>query len=52
MVRAFCRSHEYTFNEQSKMVTALTDRRHFRESHVTDGEPEKIKKSLQKIKID
>ena len=24
MARAFCRPHAYTFNEQSKMATALT----------------------------
>ena len=50
MVRAFCRPHAYTFNEQSKMATALTPR-HFRESHVTDGEPKTaVSASLQKMK--
>ena len=48
MVKAFCRPHAYTFNEQSKMATALT---HFKESHMTDGEPETVvSASLQKLK--
>ena len=55
--RAFCRPHAYTVNEQSKMATSdlrrtdSPDWRHFRESHVTDGEPETaVSASLQKIK--
>ena len=49
MVRAFYRSHAYTFNEQSKMATALTPQIDVTsESHMTDGEPETA--SLQKIK--
>ena len=48
MVKAFCRPYAYTFNEQSKMATALTPQS---ESHVTDGEPETaVSASLQKIK--
>ena len=44
--RAFCRPHAYTFNEQSKMATALTPQTDVTsKSHVTDGEPD-----LQKIK--
>ena len=52
MVRAFCRPHAYTFNEQSKMATALTPQTDVTsESHVTDGEPETaFSASLQKIK--
>ena len=53
MVRAFCRPHAYTFNEQSKMATALTPQSDVtsEESRVTDGEPETVvSASLQKIK--
>ena len=53
MVRAFCRPHAYTFNEQSKMATALTPLTNVtsEKSHVTDGDPETVvSASLQKIK--
>ena len=53
MVKAFCRPHAYTFNEQSKMATRTDspDWRHFREGHVTYGEPETaVSASLQKLK--
>ena len=52
MVRAFCRPHAYSFNEQSKMTTTLTPQTDvISESHVTDGEPETaVSASLQKIK--
>ena len=52
MIRAFCRPHAYTFNEQSKMSTALTPQTDVTsESHVTDGEAETaVSASLQKIK--
>ena len=53
MVRAFCRPHAYTFNEQSKMATALTPQTDVtsEKNHVTDGEPETaVSASLQKIK--
>ena len=50
MLRAFCRPQAYTFNEQSKMATALTPQIDVTsESHVTDGEPETaVSASLQK----
>ena len=50
--RAFCRPHSYTFDEQSKMATALTPQTDVtsEKSHVTDGEPETaVSASLQKI---
>ena len=52
MVRAFCRPHAYTFNEQSKMATALTPQTDVTsESHVTDGDSETaVSASLQKVK--
>ena len=53
MDRAFCRPHAYTFNEQSKMATALTPQTDVTsvKNHVTDGEPETaVSASLQKIK--
>ena len=52
MARAFCRPNAYTFNEQSKMATALTPQTDVTsESHVTDGDPETVVTvSLQKIK--
>ena len=53
MVRAFCRPHAYTFNEQSKMATALTPLTNVtsEKSHVTDGDPETVvSASLQKVK--
>ena len=53
MVRAFCRPHAYTLNEQSKMATGLTPQTDVTyESHVTDGQPETaVSASLQKIKL-
>ena len=52
MVGAFCRPHAYTFNEQSKMSTALTPQTDVTsESHVTDGDSETaVSASLQKVK--
>ena len=53
MVRAFCRAHAYTFNEQSKMATSLTPKTDVtsEKSHVIDGEPKTVvSASLQKIK--
>ena len=42
MLRAFCRSHAYTFHEQSKMATALTLQ--------TKHKKKKIKKKKKKKK--
>ena len=52
MVRAFCRPLTYTFNEQSKMATALTPQTDVTSEKVTtDGGPETaVSASLQKIK--
>ena len=57
MVRAFCRPHAYTFNEQlDGNRTDSLDWRHFRESHVTDGEQswpayKKIKSIKNQLKL-